>query len=300
MLRLLPVHARFLVLPLLVAAAIGGCRQEPDSGDGNALDNPIANLPSVARPTPPLDRAAILAAVAQAASATAAGAEVSPALRALDGRQFEIRIRFGCRGPSSDPERDWLRWTHDPESRTVRLYARPTISKTEPLVAKLGPEEFEAVEGFWIPRPWLLQPVCPATAAIERVEEPQPSPAGEQRNEQQRPTAEDASDEQPEPRRSAPRVGIAQFFTSTDSRTGRRDNRAYEAVHTLKEGQAIGSQGFNLVLAGRLKALPGRGVIECVASNADSPPECIVSAEVHRAWIEQPETREVIAEWGGS
>ena len=298
--RSLQVHARFLVLPALVAAAIGGCRQEPDSGVGNALDNAIANLPSVARPSPPLDRAAILAAVAQAGSATAAGAELSPALRALDGRQFEIRIRFGCRGPSSEPEQDWLRWTHDQESRTVRLYARPTISKAEPMVAKLGPQEFEAVEGFWIPRPWLLQPVCPATAAIERVDEPQPSPADQPRDEQQRPNPQETADEPPEPRRSAPRVGIAQFFTSTDSRTGRRDNRAYEAVHTLKEGQAIGSQGFNLVLAGRLEALPGRGVIECVASNADTPPECIVSADFDRAWIEQPETREVIAEWGGS
>jgi hypothetical protein len=75
--------------------------------------------------------------------------------------------------------------------------------------------------------------------------------------------------------------------------------RPYEARHPLPEGKAISSQGYNLVLAGRLRALPGSGVIHCSAVGADSPPECVVSAEFLRVWIEQPETREIIAQWGG-
>ena len=96
-----------------------------------------------------------------------------------------------------------------------------------------------------------------------------------------------------------PRIGIAQYFTKDDPRTRRRDSRPYEANHTLDEGKAISSQGYNLVLAGRLRALPGRGVIHCSARGPDSPPECIISAEFLRVWIEQPDTREVIAQWGG-
>lgn len=287
-----PIRASFLVPSLMLAGALAGCQQEPNTVDRNAIENVVATLPRVPRPDPPIDRASLLAAVVQAASATAAGAPASSELRALAGRRFELRIRFGCRGPSTDLRNEWLGWSFDAETRTVRLRARPTISEEEPLLAHLGEGEFEAVEGFWIPRPWLLQPVCPATAAIDG------STAGRE------PAQADAESDEPvdqpsEPVPTAPRVGIAQFFTSTESRTGRRDGRAYEAVHTLKEGEAVRSQGFNLVIAGRLRALPGRNVIECVASSAANPPECIISAEVERAWIEQPETRDVIAEWGG-
>lgn len=291
-----PIRSRFLVLPLLLAAAVG-CRQEQDGADLNAVENAVANLPSVARPAPPLDRAALLAAVAQAASAAAAGTAVAPELRELDGRQFEVRIRFGCRGPSTEATNNWLSWSYDRESRTVRVQARPTISRDEPLVASIAGEDVEATEGFWIPRPWLLQPVCPATAAVQSAAE------GEAPHSNTVAAADTAAEDEDAEERSEPlpirqRVGIAQFFTETDSRTGRRDDRPYQARHTLKEGQAIGSQGFNLVLSGRLRAVPGRGVIECSAANAESPPDCIVSAEFQRVWIEQPETREVIADWG--
>lgn len=291
-----PVRPHLLVLPLLLAAAIG-CRQEQDGVDLNGVENAVANLPSVARPAPPVDRAALLAAVAEAASAAAAGTTVAPELRALDGRQFEVRIRFGCRGPSTEATSNWLSWSYDPESRIVRVQARPTISGDEPLVARIAGEDVEAAEGFWIPRPWLLQPVCPAAAAVQSAVEREPPQSNAVA------AAGTAADDEDDGERSEPlpirqRVGIAQFFTETDSRTGRRDDRPYQARHTLDEGQAIGSQGFNLVLSGRLRAVPGRGVIECSAANADSPPDCIVSAEFQRVWIEQPETREVIADWG--
>ena len=75
--------------------------------------------------------------------------------------------------------------------------------------------------------------------------------------------------------------------------------RPYEAVKTLDADQPTGAQGFNLVLSGRLKQLPDKGVIACVAKGADSPPECIVSVDFDRVWIETPADREIIAEWGG-
>lgn len=275
---------------------LGACGQpEPQDNLPDSIEEPVLNLPSVPRPRT-LDRAGILAAVAEAASAEASGADDTEAQRALDGRQFEFRIRFGCRGPSTDLREQWLGWTFDSETGTLRLRAMPTLAADDELVAELGGGEFEAVEGFWIPRPWLLQPACPATAAIR----PAAAEAGAEASPEEEP-GKPAAGTYPvtEPLPRWPRIGIAQFFSATDPRTGRREMRPYEAVETVDPKRPIGSQGFNLVLSGRLKALPGKGVIACVAKGAESPPECVVSADFDRVRIEEPASRDVIAEWGG-
>lgn len=274
-----------LFLVMLLAGAAAACGQQQPALENNAGEEASTNQPAVPAPQPTIDRAALLAAVGQAASAAAAGQGIPESLRLLDGREFELRIRFGCSGPSTALSGESLGWSFDSQQRTLRVRARPTIAKQEPLVAALGGEEVETVEGFWIPRPWLIEPLCPAGAAF------QASVAAD-------PGAADGDDEAAEPVPAAPRIGIAQFFTSSDPRTRRRAMRPYEAVKTMPEGAPISSQGFDLVLSGRLRALPSRGVIACSARNADSPPECIVSAEFHRVWIEQPDTRQVIAEWG--
>ena len=77
--------------------------------------------------------------------------------------------------------------------------------------------------------------------------------------------------------------------------------RAYEAVKTLEEGKTPSAQGFNLVLSGRLQSIPGDGVIACVAPSADAPPDCIVSADFDRVWIETAGTGEIVgAETAGA
>jgi hypothetical protein len=290
---------RLLILVLLAATAVAaGCKREQARSDQNAAEGPAVNRPVVPRPAPPLDRASLLAAIAEAASATAAGAELPESVQSLDGRQFEMRIRFGCAGPATDLRERPLGWSFDSESRRIRVRAMPTISKNQPLVEQLSDGDFEAVEGFWILRPWLLQPICPASAAIrgkantaERERESQPAANVAD-------PGESADDQLDQPMPGPPRFGIAQFFTKEDPRTRRRGMRPYEAGHKLDEGKAISSQGFNLVLSGRLRALPGRGVILCLARNANSPPECVVSAEFLRVWIEQPDSGDVVAEWG--
>ena len=100
--------SRFRVLSftcafLCAAAVLTACQKSDQAPTANnAADSAAVDLPIVPTPDPPLDRAALLSAIAQAASATAAGTEMPEAVRGLDGRQFELRIRFGCRGPSSD------------------------------------------------------------------------------------------------------------------------------------------------------------------------------------------------------
>ena len=283
----------------------------PDGWGQNADvrdEEPVPNLPSVPRPAPPIDRATLLAAVARAASATAAGQAAPASQRELDGRPFELRIRFGCRGAAPDLSKAWLGWSYEAEDRTIRVRAAPTIAADDPMVASLAAGEVEAVEGFWIPRPWLLEPVCPASAAVlpsnpgdaaelegtADTARPAEAPKAEP------PAEAEAEAAAVEPVPQWPRIGIAQFFTATDPRTGRRDGRAYQSVRTLPEGQQPGSQGFVLVLSGRLRAVGSMGVIGCSARSPDAPPECVVSAEFDRVWIEDPATRREIAEWRSS
>lgn len=294
-----PARLHFLAALTMLCA----CQPEPQ-GPGNLqnADEPTLNLPAVPLPQPPLDRAAIFTAVAQAASAEAAGADDAEAQRALDGRQFETRIRFGCKGPSTELREEWLGWSFDREKGTLRVRAMPTILAEEQLLKTLGGDQFEAVEGFWIPRPWLLEAVCPATAAVSSAPaERAADPASDETSAQPAAAPATAAEKKPitEQVPKWPRIGIAQFFTDTDPRTGRRSMRPYEAVKTLGPNQPIGSQGFNLVLSGRLTALPDKRVIACVAKGADSPPECIVSVDFDRVWIERPGDQEIIAEWGG-
>lgn len=302
------MHRMSLIALSFATVALAACEQQQPPPEDNAAEEPVLNLPAIPRPDPPLDRASLLAAVAEAASAAASGEQLPETVRSLDGRQFEVRIRFGCRGPATELGDRWLAWSFDPESRRIRVQAKPTIAIDDPLVEEISGEEFEAVEGFWLPRPWLLSPVCPAGAAVQRSADGAMEPGSDQRQSRQspdrqqavRPPEEDSSGgQQAEPEPAPPRIGIAQFFTDQDPRTRRRDSRPYQASHTLAKDKAISSQGYNLVLSGRLRALPGRGVIQCVSRGADTPPECIVSAEFLRVWIEQPGTRDVIAEWGG-
>ena len=304
------MHRLSLTALVAATAALAACQQQEPAADANAAEEPALNLPSVPRPQPPLDRPSLIAAVAEAASATAAGMDMPETVQSLDGRQFEIRVRFGCRGPVTDLEDRWLGWSFDPDKRRIRLRAKPTISGKEQLIEGVGGERVEAVEGFWIPRPWLLLPVCPAGAAVQSVPGDEAEASGEggaagpSQQQPEQPGRGDAAeipqlDRVGEPVPAAPRVGIAQFFTRDDPRSRRRDMRPYESAYTLKEGEALSSQGYNLVLSGRLRALPGEGVSHCDSRGPDQPPECVVSAEFLRVWIEQPETRSVIAEWGG-
>ena len=80
----------------LTAAVVSGCRQEaeqPQVQNAAAVERSETRLPVV---EPPMDRAGLLKAVGAAASAGALGQDDADAQRKLDGKKFEVRIRFGC------------------------------------------------------------------------------------------------------------------------------------------------------------------------------------------------------------
>jgi hypothetical protein len=268
---------------LLAAASTVSCRPADEGAVSNnnaGAARPAAEPRSLPLPQPPMDRASLLGLVARAASAAAAGIDDSAAQRPLDGRPFELRIRFGCDGPAEAIGEAALGWSYDSEDRTLRVRALPTLTDAKGLVPEIAGRPVEAVEGFWLERPWLLQPSCPAMT----VSEPPPAKT-------------EAVQTEPQPKPHGQRVGIAEFYTAADSRTERRRDRPYQLVTQLDQGASAPVGGFNLVLSGRLSALGGNRVIRCVPRGPDAPPDCIVSARFDRVQIERPQSREILAEW---
>lgn len=261
-----------------------------------------------------MDRSALLLAVARAASAAALRQDDAIEQRKLDGKRFEVRIRFGCAPPTPPVEAPQVAGArrpattspagpfnvrYDEEDRTLRIRATPDLTLDEKPVKALAGEAVEAVEGFWMYRPWLLTDGCPA---VSPPPEPQAATESAESGQDEPSAASDAAEPSEEEAKVLPernhRVGLAQFFTKTDPRTGRRDERPYETTKVLPQDRQPSRQGYNLVLSGRLRNVPVGQVISCRAASLNAPPECIVSAEFDRVWIEDPASKDVIAEWG--
>ena len=271
---------------LACASLIISCRP---AGEGAAEENVAANA---AEPGPialpvaePLDREALLLAVMQAASAAALGHRDDDAQRKLDGDPFEFRLRFGCAGATAETTDDRRGWNFDEERRVLRVHVDPDLSSSQLPPGIKDEAGFEAIEGFWLRRPWLLAAGCP-------VAKPPTQPSAEGEDQQVALAAEPAAPI------AQPRIGVAQFFTKGEARTQRREERAYEATATLGENEAPSPEGYDLILSGRLKRLPNGRVIACAVSDMDSPPACVISVQFDRVWIERPDTREMLAEWG--
>jgi len=263
--------ARFHLGLLAALAALGGCRGTP-AVENQAPPAPVDNSAgpvSLPKPDPVLDRAGLLLAVVRARSAVAAGMDDGALQRELEGRRFEFRIRLGC--TIGAPRTAGARATFDPEARRVEISAQPDLTLEEPAVAAIAAGGFEAAEGFRVAAPWLLVPHCAGRGAPAPVL-PSASPPG--------------------------LVGLVQFFTAADPRSGRRDGRAYAARETLPEGSGAPAPGsWELVLSGRLQALPGGRVIACAPAGPGEPPACIVSVRFDRAAIVNRVTGDQLAEW---
>jgi hypothetical protein len=261
---------------LLSACGTGESGRDNATNVANASQQQVVPDLPIPTPEPPLGREQLLLAASRAASDFAAGVDDKQRQQALADKNFEFRIRFGCEGPAKD-SRAGLGWTFNEKSGALKVRATPTLSAKDAPVEALAGEAFEAVEGFWIRRPWLLQAACPRT--------PEAAPASDEA------AAQSATDVTPERI-----VGIAQFFTATGPRTLRRSGRPYEATKRVDDGQAMDS--FDLVLSGRLTPLPNGRVITCASSTTAERPVCVISVEFGNVSIERSNTHEQIAHWG--
>ena len=228
---------------------------------------PAEPVPAPAPPKPraALTRSDILGASAAAASAYASGQPSTG--ENLVGRSFSVRIAFGCAGPAVDTEgkaADGLaRWTWSRDGRAARLSMTPADWTGSPLLAAAGTElPWEAVEGFWTPRPWMMSEDCPRTEA-------EPSSAG-------------GTEVSPQT------VALAAVYEKGGSRIGRRSGRAYAFTRRFEAGQTplAPEGGYRLRLEGRLVAFPGGRAVRCQADNPDQRPTCVVAVALDRVAFE--------------
>lgn len=230
-------------------------------------------IPVIPTPPPPLDRAALLAAAARAADAVASGAPLPPSNAALIGRSFVLRIAFGCgeEGQDETEPQSWAGWTFNPKSRALRLTVRSTdladAQWVKPLAAGIA---FDAVEGFWIQRPWTRADQC---------------------------TAEEGALPLAVPNGPARRLAIAQFYSPEGSRTLRRGGRPYSSTVRLEEGRLPSPQGYQLQLEGRLSGFPDGQPVHCLQQNPAFDPRCLIAVEFERVAFVQPGVDDPIVEW---
>jgi hypothetical protein len=263
-----PRRLRIAVLALAgLCVLTSGCRPRPEKAE-----TPVAPAPPApARPTasPALGRAEIVEAAAAAAAAYAGGKPEPERAKALAGRQFDLRLPFGCLGPGL--EGTSVGYAYDEESKALRLAARPEIwTGTAWIRGLVGWPEAEAIEGFWLRRPWLLEETCPSWTAVA------------------------VAGETPELVRSPETLGLAQVFEEGGSRLLRRGARGYQA--TVRAEPEVVAKGFRLVLQGRVASPDARGPARCRSGGPDQRPVCLILVEFDRVAFETA-AGDVLSEW---
>lgn len=232
-----------------------------------------APSPPPAAPAPALTRNDFLDAAARAASDYAAG-QSSPEAGALAGQRFSIRIPFGCAGPSVDGNADAGigHWTWGPERKTIELTMAPADWKNSAMIAQAGAgATWEAIEGFWVARPWISSEHCPTVKGDPLQTEVAASPQT---------------------------LGIAAVFEAGGSRIGRREGRAYQFTVRSKDNAPIAApeRGYRLLLEGRMERFPEGRALECRAAGTDVRPVCVAAARLDRVAFETVDG-DVLAEW---
>jgi hypothetical protein len=219
-----------------------------------------------------LGRADLLAAAAAAASEHASGLAREPAESPLAGRAFRLRLPFGCDGPSTSEARPLAYWTYAPDQQSIRVVVRPEDWTDSDFTRGLaGAETIEAVEGFWISRPWLASEDCPARPA-DPVDGERAEPGPET-------------------------VGLASVFEAGGSRVPRRRSRPYETTLRVENGAPAAPSGFRLLLEGRLSGFADGRAFRCRGDGANQRPVCIARVQISTVAIEDPATGRILDTW---
>jgi hypothetical protein len=287
-------------------ASLSTCRAPTDERDNRSDggEPEVQQIPDPPQSRSPLDRKALLDAVAAAASAHATGADDGAAQAGLAGRRFAIRIPIGCQSLTDGASDRNFRISPRSDGSSFEVVATPNLSAADVGIAAgqvdapdpAAAKSVESVEGFWIPRPWILTARCPIdrsiSAAMPDDRTSDPADGGP-------PTSTDAvKPAQGDVAKQVDykKVGIAQFFTASDSRVSHRSGRAYSKIEPIGEA-GLPTDGLILLLEGRLRPWPSGKVIRCQGSGRNSPPSCVVSGLFDRVAFERPADGTVIAEW---
>ncbi|MEN5175464.1 hypothetical protein [Brevundimonas diminuta] len=292
-----------LAAPLALAAALPfltWCQRPPEpAAPANPAPPPTVVLDST------LNRAALLAALTEAGTALADGQTRDAA---LTGRTVSVRLPFGCSGETNVAgEASGLPRLARNEDGSLTLTVTPedlSASALVPATREGAVDKWEAVEGFWIARPWSSLDVCPTSAAQPApAPDPAPSPAqtadktpAEGKALEARTVETVASPPVVQPERSA---GLAAVFETGGSRLGRRQGQAY--VHVIRGEKGVAPTpapgGYALRLEGRLTAFADGKAVHCVQKDAESRPVCVAALRLDRLAFEDGATGALLSEW---
>jgi hypothetical protein len=280
----LPIRKSALIAPLIIAAVVAllflgvfVMRGAPDESESppQAPIAPVAPPPPQLTPpsTAPLTRSDLIARASEATAAYAAGVPLPAPKDPMVGRRFSLRIPFGCLGPQAGAGLSQAYYEYDPVKKTIRLVARPGIWTTFPLMQDLNKaEEIEAVEGFWVPRPWSHSEGCAPNRNGPIPVTPTPA--------------------------AAQTLGLARIFDKDGSRVLRRDGRAYEFVRKVDEGdQSPMAHSYRLVLEGRMEGYGDGRAVRCWSESADHRPVCFYAIAFERVAFEDADSGAMLAEW---
>lgn len=272
-----------LLLALAMAAPLlASCdrAETPPPAKAPAATAPVPTAPVVTAPKA-LSRGDLAMALERAASDYAAGASADPGIA---GRSFVIRLPFGCGGPNppAGPQGDGkAHWSWSRDRAGINLAVTPADWGRSPLVTDAGAEPtWDGVDGFWIVRPWLTADTCPTVAA------PPPSQL-------------DADAPVPQAAPSPMTAGLAVIHSAEGSRLGRRDARGgYSYVIRKSDDKPLETptQGYRLVLEGRIGAFPDGRPIRCTAESPDRRPVCIAAVQLDVVAFEDA-TSARLSEW---
>lgn len=292
-----------LAAPLALAAALPlltWCQRPPEpAAPADPAPPPTVVLDST------LNRAALLAALTEAGTALADGQTRDAA---LTGRTVSVRLPFGCGGEAAVAgEAGGLPRLVRNADGSLTLTVTPEdlgASALVPATREGAVDKWEAVEGFWIARPWSGLDACPASTAVAApAPELAPSPAqtaiktpAEGKTTEAKVVDDVAAPPIVQPERSA---GLAAVFETGGSRLGRRQGQAY--VHVIRGEKGVAPTpapgGYALRLEGRLTAFADGKAVHCVQQDAESRPVCIAALRLDRLAFEDGATGALLSEW---
>jgi len=229
-----------------------------------------------------LNRAGVIR-IAEAEADRFGGGVTAPG--SLAGRRFQIGIPFGCGGSSAADEPTG--WTYDADSETLRIRVTPAKwTDAGWLSAEVAEGAVDAVEGFWLPRPWTSSEQCAGHEV--KAETPMAKPVMAE------PSAARPATANPD---DSSTIALAHFFGSDSKRSDQRRGRPFEIVSKV-EAEAVPTRGLQLLIEGRIANVPGgRSNALCHASSASLRPTCLVAVEFDRIAVVNPATQTELANW---
>jgi len=278
-----PRSSRLALAGALVAAiAVGGAGFL--LGRAASERPPEAFTPPIAVPAPKpapdpvssgvLGRADLTALAAAAADATAAGRDPGREIAQAEGRRFELRLPFGCTGPAGEDAAAPMRWRYDSKAQALRIYVDPITWTAQDWWPVDVADGVEAIEGFWIARPWTSSEACPGGGDRPAAAGPEPVTLPGQT------------------------LALGQISLAEGARGARRDGKPYEAVIRVEEGALKAAQGFRLRISGRIARTGNFGPVRCrQPAGAEQRPICLVSVVMDEVAVENPITGETLSTW---